>query len=148
MAESEAERLLALVRGEFSLRRGHPLPLGASVRRDGLNFAVFSAHATWVRLVLFLPGQTEPAVEIPLDPGDNRTGNIWHVLVAGLDPSVEYGFRAGREPDDDAHLHRFEPERVLLDLEVGENAGQDLALARDRTAACATRPRTQVAMWR
>jgi glycogen operon protein len=110
-----SDGLLALVKGEFALRRGHPLPLGASVRRDGLNFAVFSAHATWVRLVLFLPGGAESVVEIPLDARDNRTGDVWHVLVAGLDPGVEYGWRAGREGDDDAHLHRFEPERVLLD---------------------------------
>ena len=47
------DRLLRLVRGDFGVRRGHPLPLGSTVRRDGVNFSVFSKRATDVSLVLF-----------------------------------------------------------------------------------------------
>jgi glycogen operon protein len=97
------------------LRRGHPLPLGATVRREGLNFAVFSAHATWMNLALFRPGDHEPWLEVPLDPRLNRTGDVWHVLVDGLPVDVEYGYRAGRESDRDPRLHRFDPRVVLLD---------------------------------
>jgi isoamylase len=109
------DRLLKLVTGDFGVRRGHPLPLGASVRRDGVNFAVFSKNATDVSLVLFLPGEREPVLEIPLDPRYNRTGDVWHAHVLGIDPGVEYGYRMDRRPNLDPLLYRFEPRAVLVD---------------------------------
>jgi len=109
------DRLLRLVRGDFGVRRGHALPLGSTVRRDGVNFAVFSRHATDVSLVLFLKGEVEPVLEVPLDGRTNRTGDVWHVLVLGIDPAVEYGWRMDRIPNPQPHLHRFDSRRVLLD---------------------------------
>ena len=109
------DRLLRLVRGAFGVRRGHPLPLGAQARGDGVNFSVFSKHATDVSLVLFLPGEIEPVLEIPLDSRYNRTGDVWHVLVTGIDPTVEYGFRMDRIPNAHPQIHRFDNRRVLLD---------------------------------
>ena len=109
------DRLLRLVRGGFGVRRGHPLPLGAQARGDGVNFSVFSKHATDVSLVLFLPGEIEPVLEIPLDSRYNRTGDVWHVLVTGIDPAVEYGFRMDRIPNAHPQIHRFDNRRVLLD---------------------------------
>ena len=50
-------------------------------------------------LVLYLPGETEPVLELPLDRRYNKTGDVWHVLVRGIDPGIEYGFRAGCEPN-------------------------------------------------
>ena len=93
------QRLMRVVSGEFSLRRGHPLPYGAAVKRDGINFSVYSRHATGLSLVLFVPGESEPVLELPLDPRYNKTGDVWHVLVTGLDPGIEYGFRAECEPN-------------------------------------------------
>ena len=116
--------LLSLVSAEFAVERGHPLPLGATLRRRGINFAVVSAHASWVSLILYPPGSTTPAVELPLDPCTNRTGDVWHAFVAGLDPGVEYAFRAGREPQEQDEtakpetappVHRFDPRCELLD---------------------------------
>jgi isoamylase len=37
----------------LKVSRGHPLPLGADLKRDGVNLAVFSRHATAVTLVIF-----------------------------------------------------------------------------------------------
>ena len=37
-----------------------PLPYGASARREGVNFSVFSRHATEMSLVLFFPGEPSP----------------------------------------------------------------------------------------
>jgi glycogen operon protein len=112
---SAGDRLRRLVRGDFGVRRGHPLPLGTTLRRDGVNFAVFSRHATDVSLVLFVPGEVEPVLEVPLDSRYNRTGDVWHVLVLGIDPAVEYGWRMDRIPNTQPPIHRFDSRCVLLD---------------------------------
>jgi isoamylase len=109
------DRLFRLVPGELRVRRGHPLPYGAGARRDGVNFSVFSRHATAVTLVLFLPEEKEPALELPLDPRYNKTGDVWHVFVEGIDPGVEYGFRAECEPNPDPAFLRFDRSKVLID---------------------------------
>ena len=113
--EGPRDRLLRVVRGEFAVRRGHPLPYGATARREGVNFSVFSKHATELTLVLFLPGEAEPVLELPLDPRYNKTGDVWHVLVSGLDPGVEYGFRADSEVPEGSPTLRFDPRRILID---------------------------------
>ncbi|MGI8744908.1 MAG: glycogen debranching protein GlgX [Bryobacteraceae bacterium] len=76
--------------------RGSPLPLGATVIRNGINFAIFSRHATAVSLLLFQPGKHAPLVEIPLDRRFNRTGDIWHGFVHNLDPGIHYAYRVDR----------------------------------------------------
>jgi len=80
--ENARDRLLRIVRGEFGVRRGHPLPYGASARREGVNFSVYSRHASEMSLVLYVPGDAEPVLELPLDPRYNKTGDVWHVLMA------------------------------------------------------------------
>ena len=64
---------------------GKLYPLGGTIQGNGVQFAVFSCHATGVSLCLFEgPRDSGPACEIPLDPRLNRTDDIWHVLVEGL----------------------------------------------------------------
>jgi glycogen operon protein len=107
--------LLELVSKDFGVGRGRALPLGATAVRDGVNFAVYTSQATEVWLALFRPGDAEPFLELPLDPRFNRTGDVWHVLVKGLDPGVEYAFRADRRPNPAPRIHRFERSQLLLD---------------------------------
>ena len=102
------------VPGEHA-KRGVPLPLGVTVRRHGVNFSVFSRYATSCTLVLFKPEARDPYVEIPLDPLANRTGQVWHVFVEGLDAGVQYGYRFDMQPNPDPRFHRFDPSKVLLD---------------------------------
>ena len=97
------------------ISRGVPLPLGASVRRHGVNFAIFSKYATSCTLTLFEPGATDPYVEFPLDPHANRTGQVWHVFVEGVDDGVQYGYRFDMQPNPAPQIHRFDPAHVLLD---------------------------------
>src|SRR5580698_3018320 len=97
------------------VKRGRPLPLGVTVRRHGLNFSVFSRHATSCTLVLFKPEAQDPYVEIPLDPLANRTGQVWHIFVEGLDAGVQYGYRFDMQPNPDPRVYRFDPSKVLLD---------------------------------
>src|SRR3954447_14086664 len=94
--------------------RGYARPFGATVWADGVNFAVFSRHAQAVHLVLFEEGGEEPFAEFPLDPSDNRTGDVWHVFVRDLSPGVLYGYRVNG-PYAPRSGHRFNPRAVLLD---------------------------------
>ena len=98
-----------------TLSRGVALPLGVTVRRRGVNFAVFSKHATACTLVLFQPGAQDPYVEFALDPRANRTGQVWHVFVEGLDAGGQYGYRFDMQPNPDPQVYRFHPAHVLLD---------------------------------
>ena len=95
--------------------RGAPLPLGATLVRDGINFAIFSRHATTVTLVLFHAGHDEAFAELDLDVRFNRTGDIWHAHVLGLDPGIRYGYRMDRKPNTNKKIHRFDPGQLLLD---------------------------------
>ena len=110
------EEVFGLLKGEPRLHRGRPLPLGVSQTRLGLNFAIFSRHATAMTLVLFATGEHEPVLEVPLDAGVHRTGDVWHVEVEGLSTDVRYGWRADRRPVWRARFHRFDPSIVLTDL--------------------------------
>ncbi len=44
----------------FKLRAGRPFPFGATFVPGGVNFSVFSSHATSCTLVLFEKGQPQP----------------------------------------------------------------------------------------
>ncbi len=107
--------LLDLIGDEFQISRGSPTPLGASIQKKGINFAVFSKHATSVTLVLFISGEHDPVAEIPLDPHLNRTGDIWHIFIQGLEPEIRYCFRANRRPNQKKKVHRFVKTHLLLD---------------------------------
>ena len=112
---SHNNRLLDAVTTDFAVLRGHPLPFGVSNLADGVNFAVFSRHATKLSLVLFRPGDLDPLMEFPLNPQINRTGDVWHICLQGLVPGFEYGYRTSRDTGIDSPVHRFDNEQVLLD---------------------------------
>ncbi|NOZ28798.1 MAG: glycogen debranching protein GlgX [Chloroflexi bacterium] len=97
------------------VRVGIPLPLGAHRLGDGVNFALFSRHATHVYLELFeRPGDDAPSREIYLDPVRHRTGDIWHVWVRGIRPGQLYGYRVDG-PYAPQSGHRFNVHKLLLD---------------------------------
>jgi isoamylase len=98
----------------FAVTRGHCRPFGATVRPDGVNFAVFSRHAERVHLVLYRRGQEEPVAEIALDPRLHKTGDVWHALVHDLTPDYLYGYRVFG-PFAPQAGHRFDPNVVVLD---------------------------------
>ena len=95
------------------LARGRCLPLGATAQMNGINFALLCRHGHSVTLVVYpLEGPDEPLAEIALHPRHHRTGDHWHIQVAGLPASFRYGWRV-----DGPHggKHRFDPSIVLLD---------------------------------
>jgi glycogen operon protein len=109
------QKLLSMVTTQFEFSRGSPLPYGATVLRGGINFSVFSKHATAVTLVLFFPGEAEPLIEFPFDPHLNRTGDVWHAFLFGLDPGIHYAFRMERMHNEDPLVYRFDRQNILLD---------------------------------
>ena len=93
------------------LQPGRPWPMGASVDDNGVNVAVFSAHASQIELCLFdETGQTETA-RLPLPA---QTGDVWHVHLPGAGAGLIYGLRA-HGPWRPDRGHRFNPHKLLLD---------------------------------
>ncbi len=94
---------------------GSPLPLGTQETAGGVNFALFSRHASRVRLELYdQPTDATPARAIDLDPLHNHTGDVWHVWVRGLRPGQLYAYRVDGPYQPEQGL-RFNFNRLLLD---------------------------------
>jgi Carbohydrate-binding module 48 (Isoamylase N-terminal domain) len=111
---AELEHLLSLCEVQ-AVRFGLPFPLGAHARGDGVNFAIFSRHATGVRLDLFDHSNAAvPVRSIILNGARNKTGDIWHVWLEGIRSGQLYGFRIAG-PYDPCGGHRFNPDKLLVD---------------------------------
>src|SRR5262249_29911889 len=94
---------------------GSSAPLGATPSPDGVNFSVFSRHATGVELLLFdAVDDTKPARMVRLDSAVNRTYYYWHVFVPDLRPGQLYAYRVDGPFDPPSGL-RFDAAKVLLD---------------------------------
>jgi isoamylase len=93
------------------VREGLAHPRGATWTGEGVNFALFSAHATKVELCLFdEPGENElQRIELP-----EFTNEIWHGYMKGLTPGTVYGFRV-HGPYAPEQGHRFNSNKLLLD---------------------------------
>lgn len=96
--------------GSFSIRAGTPFPLGATFDGDGVNFAVFSRHATRVSLCLF----DEQGIEAQIIDMPEREGHVWHCYLSGLRPGQQYGYRM-HGPYKPEEGHRFNPYKLLID---------------------------------
>ncbi|NAZ36059.1 glycogen debranching protein GlgX [Rubellimicrobium sp. CFH 75288] len=93
------------------IEEGLPYPLGATWDGGGVNFAVFSQHASAITLCLFSPDGRHEVERITLP---ERCGHVWHGYVPGLGPGTLYGLRAHGpyRPDEG---HRFNHHKLLLD---------------------------------
>src|SRR5215831_16236620 len=90
-------------------------PLGATVQPDGVNFSVFSRHATGVELLFFdREDDPHPTRVVRLDPGVDRAYYYWHAFLPGVRPGQLYGYRVWG-PSDPANGQRFDPMKVVLD---------------------------------
>jgi glycogen operon protein len=109
----------------FKLRAGQVYPFGATIVPGGVNFSIFSSHATSCTLVLFASGEPQPMVEIPFFE-EFRIGNVYSMTVFGLDPeTTEYGFRMDG-PFAPEQGHRFDISKVLMDPYSKIIAGRDI----------------------
>lgn len=91
---------------------GKPFPLGASWDGSGVNFSIFSEHATKVELCLF--DSTNAKKETHRLPLPEQTHRTWHGYLPGLRPGQLYGYRV-HGPYEPRKGYRFNPNKVLLD---------------------------------
>jgi glycogen operon protein len=91
---------------------GSPYPLGATWDGVGVNFALFSEHATRVELCLFdSPDAETESLTIPLT---EHTDMVWHGYLPDVRPGQLYGYRV-HGPYEPNNGHRFNPNKVVLD---------------------------------
>jgi glycogen operon protein len=100
---------------DLAVSMGKGTPLGATLIEEGVNFAIFSRHASLVTLILFeSAAQDSHYREIPLDKRGHKTGDIWHCLVKGLKPGACYLYRVDGPYQPERGL-RFNPHKALID---------------------------------
>ena len=102
------------------VREGRPFPLGASWDGLGVNFALFSAHATKVELCLFDQDGTREIERLELP---EYTDEIWHGYLPDARPGTAYGYRVHGPYEPDAG-HRFNPNKLLIDPYAKQLIGQ------------------------
>jgi isoamylase len=114
-AQDVSNDYLNQVTDHASVRVGTALPLGTFQSEGGANFAIFSRHATRVRLELYdFAEDATPATVIELDPVRNRTGDVWHVWIEGVGHGQLYAYRMDG-PYQPNLGHRFNFSKLLLD---------------------------------
>ncbi|QXN64283.1 glycogen debranching protein GlgX [Serratia fonticola] len=91
------------------LTPGLAAPLGAYYDGNGINFTLFSAHATQVELCLFDAQYRETRLPLPA-----RSGDIWHGYLPGGELGQRYGFRVHGPFEPHLGL-RFNANKLLLD---------------------------------
>ena len=93
-------------------RPGRPHPLGATWDGEGVNFALFSEHATKVDLCLFaLADDAQETDRIALDEPDEY---VWTAYLPDVRPGQLYGYRV-HGPYEPEQGHRFNPHKLLID---------------------------------
>ncbi|AWB24613.1 glycogen debranching enzyme GlgX [Methylobacterium currus] len=107
----EAPAASPLARRASRISEGQPFPLGATWDGLGVNFALFSAHATKVELCLFDDsGETEiERIALP-----EYTDEVWHGYLPDARPGTIYAYRVHGPYEPEAG-HRFNPNKLLLD---------------------------------
>lgn len=91
---------------------GSPYPLGATWDGKGVNFAIFSQHASKVELCLFdAVDDKKEAQRVFLS---EQTDMVWHIYLPEVRPGCLYAYRV-HGPYDPIAGHRFNPTKLLID---------------------------------
>ncbi|WP_299004363.1 glycogen debranching protein GlgX [uncultured Shewanella sp.] len=95
----------------MEISEGRAYPLGATIDDEGVNFALFSAHATEVILCLFDESGQQELAQLPLPM---KTQDTWHGYVKGANSQTLYAYRVDG-PYQPLLGHRFNRHKLLLD---------------------------------
>ena len=101
--------------GEIEVTVGVAQPLGATATPTGVNFSVYSEHATSVTLLLFDSPDGATPIEVVLDARRNKSFHFWHCHVGGVGPGQVYAYRMDGPFEPSATGLRFNRNKVLLD---------------------------------
>ena len=104
---------------------GLPYPLGATWDGKGVNFALFSEHATGVELCLFDSPDAEKESERVRFT--EYTDHVWHAYLPEVLPGQLYGYRVNG-PYEPQQGHRFNSNKLLLDP-YAKGIGRDVKWA-------------------
>jgi len=85
--------------------------MGATPTAEGVNFAVFSEHATRVELCVF---DSDGRREVMRHELAGPTHQVWHGFLPNAKAGLIYGYRVYGPYDPDSG-HRFNPSKLLLD---------------------------------
>ncbi len=119
-------RLLPPLQFNFPLPYGAILQTGLEGGVDGVQFVVYSRSATALRVLLYdRVDDAEPSEVIPLDPENDRWGDIWSVFVPGIRHGQLYHFQADG-PFDPERGQRFDGRARLIDPYAKALAGRYL----------------------
>src|SRR6476660_9408457 len=118
-SETSGERESSVIRPAThfhpAMQFTHPLPYGAILHDDGVQFVVFSRSATAMRILLYdRTDQPEPSEPIPFDRDTDRWGDIGSICVPGIGAGQLYHFQADG-PFDAEHGQRFDGRARLID---------------------------------
>ena len=93
-------------RRNLRLWAGNPYPLGATWDGAGVNFALFSEHATEVDLCLF--DSADAKTESHRIPLPEQTDMVWHAYLPEARPGQLYGYRGQNARR--AEVHEVRPQ--------------------------------------
>lgn len=111
MNASTREKIHTTINRSKRIAEGQPFPLGATWDGKGVNFALFSAHATKVELCLFDKEGKQELERIDLP---EFTDEIWHGYLPDVGIGQVYGYRVHGPYEPDAGF-RFNPHKLLID---------------------------------
>jgi len=89
------------------IQAGSPRPLGAAWTKRGVNFALFSSHATRVELCLFDAGTGSELARYDLPA---RTADVWHGLISPRRAGPEHCTRF-------ASMDRMSPRTAIASMQ-------------------------------
>ena len=123
------------------LQRGRPYPLGAHYDGQGVNFAVSSAHASDIEVLIFDSAGTRVQQVFSLPA---RSADVFHGYLPGAAPGLVYGLRAHGAWEPAAGL-RFDPTKLLLDPYARELVGHtDEVIGADSYGVATDGPKARV----
>ena len=108
-------------KSSWSVLNGQPFPLGLQwlPQEQTYNFALYSKHATRVKLLFFRPDDLhEPEFVFKFEPLRHKSGPIWHcrIPVEHVNDAKFYAYRVGGPPDGAGFdRHAFDNQKLLLD---------------------------------
>ncbi len=103
-----------------TLQAGRAYPLGATLTTQGVNFAIFSSHATKVELCFFDENTHQQITSYILK---EHTDGVWHGLLPEGKAGLIYGYRIDG-PYEPQRGHRFNPNKLLLDPYAKKTVGE------------------------